>query len=210
MDRSPGWRACKQDPKTRFRSKKRTHVVNVKEESIVDVLWGLGIGNPVKFVCKITKTPINHVKIKTRSQTNPGKQSWLNFHLPLMISICFPYGLEFVFGFLPELRLPLLPGDWYCSVFALYIFIPDVLSRFSAYFLAGLGENWSFWEPLLLMPPDLSALVFDPEPGDLSGDSARPWLVLFLSGEPARSLSDPVCCISWWSCAKTMIFILTI
>ena len=106
----------------------------------MDVLWGLGIGNPVKFVCKITKTPINHVKIKTRSQTNPGHFS-LNYDLPLMISIGFPYGLELVFGFLPELRLPLLPGDWYCSVFALYIFIPDVLSLFSAYFLAGLGEN---------------------------------------------------------------------
>ena len=101
-----------------------------------------------------------------------------------------------VFGFLPELRWALLPGDWYCSVWALCIFIPDGRSLFSAYFLAGLGENWSFWEPLLLSPLDLSALVLDPDPGDLRGDSGWPWLVLFLSGEPAMSLSEPVCCMS--------------
>ena len=147
--------------------------------------------------------------MKTRSRSNPDLHKRLYLYLPLMISIGLPYGLDWAFYFLPELRLAFLPGDWYCSVFALYIFIPDARSRFSAYFLAGLGENWSFWDPLLLIPPDLRAL-FDAEPGDLSGDSIGPWLVLFLSGEPARSLSEPVCCMCWWSCAVTMIFILTI
>ena len=30
-----------------------TYIVNVEEESIVDVLRRLSIGNPVEFVCKI-------------------------------------------------------------------------------------------------------------------------------------------------------------
>ena len=54
-----------------FRSKKRTHIVNVKEESIVDVLWGFGIGNPVKFVCK---KDINQSRENKNSISNESRQ----------------------------------------------------------------------------------------------------------------------------------------
>ena len=103
-----------------------------------------------------------------------------------MISIGLPCGVELTFGaFL--LLLPNFPfGLEYCS-FDLCEFI------FSAYFFVGDGE-YPYSEPFLEF--DLTRfLVLLLEFGDLIGDSLPVAFVVFLSGEPASSLSDPEYCI---------------